>query len=65
MEDVDKAKKLKILYNLEIKNASPRGSFELLTMIWKERRGRGFCTTALGCFLELLVAKIRQHLPLD
>jgi hypothetical protein len=48
-----------------IKNASPRDSLGLLTMIWKVEGGRGFCTTTLGCFLELLVAKIGQHLPLD
>jgi hypothetical protein len=47
------------------KNASPRDSLGLLTMIWKVRIERGFCTKAFGCFLELLVANNGQHLPLD
>jgi hypothetical protein len=68
MQDVGKAKLENTLqftnYENE-KNASPRDSLGLLTMIWKARRGRGFCTKAFGCFLELLVAKIGQHLPLD
>jgi hypothetical protein len=47
------------------KNAIPRDSLGLLTMIWKARKEREFFTKALGCFLELLVVKIGQHLPLD
>jgi hypothetical protein len=47
------------------KNASPRDSLGLLTMIWKVRIGIGFCSKALGCFLELLVAKNGQHLSLN
>ena len=56
---------LQITYYENEKNASPRDSDGLLTMIWKIRIERGFCTKAFGCFLELLVAKNGQHLPLD
>jgi hypothetical protein len=68
MQVVGKAKLKNILqftdYENE-KNASPRDSLGLLTMIWKARIERRFCTKAFGCFLGILVAKIGQHLPLD
>jgi hypothetical protein len=47
------------------KNARPRDSLGLLTMIRKLRIEKGFCTKAFGCFLEFLVAKNGQHLPID
>jgi hypothetical protein len=47
-----------------MKNASPRDSLGLLTMAYKERGVKGFCTTNFGCFLELFVGKNGQHLPL-
>jgi hypothetical protein len=53
---------LQFTNNENDKRMQARDSLGLLTMIWKARRERGFCTKAFGCFLELLVAKIGQHL---
>jgi hypothetical protein len=68
MQDVGKTKTKDTLQFIDYeneKNASPIDYLGLLTMIWKVRIERWFFTKALGCFLDLLVAKIGQHLPLD
>jgi hypothetical protein len=53
-----------IFLTLEKKNASPRDSLGLLTMLRKMRSERGFGTQTLGGFLECFGAKFEQHFPL-
>ena len=47
-----------------MKNVIPRDSLGMLTILYKEKGVKGFCTTTIGCFLELFEGKNGQHLPL-